>query len=333
MTWILIFAILFGFLFTFLVMPFWIKKTRKSGLLWEDMNKKGHPKNVAASGGIITVAGFILSILAYLALRRFFVGESIFQVEIFALIGVILILCLVGLVDDLLGWHKGGLSTKVRVLLACAASIPLIVINAGVHELSIPFIGAINFGIFYPLVIIPLAVGFVTTTYNFMAGYNGLEAGLGVIMLSFLSFVSVFTGNYWLAIVGMCMVACLIGFLIFNWSPAKVFPGDILTYSVGALIISMGILGNFESIVFIIFIPFLLEVILKIRGKLKKQSFGKVLDDGTLDKPYDKIYSLTHLAIVFLKKLKGRATEKEVVYVIYAIEIIFILLATAALII
>ena len=332
MTWILIFAILFGFLFTLGVMPFWIKRAKQTGLLWEDMNKKGHPKNVASSGGIITVAGFILSVLAYLFLRRFLIGESMFQVEIFALIGVILILCLVGLVDDLLGWHKGGLSTKVRIFLACAASIPLVVINAGNHLLSVPFIGAINFGILYPLIVIPLSIGFVTTTYNFLAGYNGLEAGLGVLMLSFLSFVSVFTGNYWLAVIGMCMVACLLAFLIFNWYPAKVFPGDILTYSVGALIIAMGILGNFESIVFIIFIPFLVEVVLKLRGKLKKHSLAKVREDGTLDKPYDKIYSLTHVAIVFFKKLKGRATEKEVVYFVYAIEIIFILLATLVLI-
>jgi len=333
MTWILIFAILFGFLFTFLVMPFWIKRAKQTGLLWENMHLKGHPKNVAASGGIIVVTGFILSVLSYLFLKTYLTGESAFQVEIFALIGVILILCLVGLVDDLLGWHKGGLSPKVRIFLACAASIPLIVINAGVHNVFIPIIGTINFGILYPLIIIPLSVGFVTTTYNFLAGYNGLEAGLGVLMLSFLSFVSVFTGNYWLAIIGMCMVACLLAFLFFNWKPAKVFPGDILTYSVGALIISMGILGNFESIVLIIFIPFLLEVVLKMRGKLKKHSLAKVLDDGTLDKPYDKIYSLTHLAIVFLKKIKGRATEKEVVYVIYAIEIIFILIAAAVLMI
>ena len=313
-------------------MPLWIKKAKETGLLWENMHKKGHPKNVAASGGIIVAAGFVLSLLVYLFLKTFLIGKSAFEVEIFALIGIILILCLVGLVDDLLGWHKGGLSTKVRILLACAAAIPLVVINAGVHTISLPILGVINLGIFYPLIVIPLSVGFVTTTYNFLAGYNGLEAGLGVLMLSFLSFVCLFSGNNWLAIVGLCMVACLVAFLIFNWYPAKVFPGDILTYAVGALIISMGIFGNFEGIVLIIFIPFLVEVILKLRGKLKKQSLAKVLDNGTLDQPYDKIYSLTHVAIVLLKKWKGRATEKEVVYIVYAIEIVFILIAALTLI-
>lgn len=332
MTWILIFAIWFSFMLTILVLPLWIKKAKKTGLLWEDMNKKGHPKNVASSGGIVVSTAFIISVLLYLFLKTFFVGRSIFEVEIFSLLGVILILCLVGLVDDLLGWHKGGLGTKTRIFLASLASIPLVVISAGIHTISLPFFGAVNFGLLYPILIIPLSVGFVTTTYNFMAGYNGLEAGMGVLILSFLSFVSLYVGQYWLAIVGMCMVASLLAFLTFNWTPAKVFPGDILTYSVGALMIGMTILGNFEKIFIIVFIPYILEVILKLRGGLKKHSFGKVLEDGTLDKPYDKIYSLSHLAIVFLRKIKGSAREKEVVYLHLALEIIFILIATIVLI-
>ncbi len=90
----------------------------------------------------------------------------------------------------------------------------------------------------------------------------------------------------------------------------------------------MAILGNFERIAIIVFIPFLIEVILKIlRGRRKKHSFGKPNEDNTLEMPYKKVYGLTHFAIWFLKKVKGRATEKRVVFLIYIIQLIFILIA------
>ncbi len=50
------------------------------------------------------------------------------------------------------------------------------------------------------------------------------------------------------------MVGALLAFLWFNWYPAKVFPGDTLTYSVGALVACIAILGDMEKIAVILFI-------------------------------------------------------------------------------
>jgi len=75
------------------------------------------------------------------------------------------------------------------------------------------------------------------------------------------------------------------------------------------------------------FIPYILETGLKLRGKLRKQSFGKVQEDGTLDVPYEKFYGLEHIAIYVLKKIKksGKVYEKEVVYIVNLFQIIIIL--------
>ncbi len=324
----MLFAIAVSFLLSLVVLPRWIKKAKDIGLVWEDMNKYNHPKNIAASGGIVVVMSFILSVLAYIFIKTFIFERTSHEIEIFALLAVILILSIVGLTDDLLGWKKGGLSSRARILLAIMASIPLVVINAGTSTVNLPLIGTINFGILYPLIILPLAIGFVSTTYNFLAGFNGLESGMGILILSYLSFVAYVTGSPWLAVIGLCMVASLIVFLFFNWTPAKVFPGDILTYSIGALIVGMAVLGNFEKIAIIVFIPYIIEIILKSRGKFQKHSFGKPTKDQGLKLKYNKIYGLTHFSIWFLSKFKKKVTEQDVVYLIYAIEIIFILLAT-----
>jgi UDP-N-acetylglucosamine--dolichyl-phosphate N-acetylglucosaminephosphotransferase len=316
-----------SFILTAYALPKWIKKCRQVGFLWEDMNKKEKIKRVSASGGVIVVISFVLGLLSYIAIKTFILGGNGESLQIFALLSVILMLALIGFIDDVLGWTFKGLSVRFRLFMAFAASIPLVVINAGVSEIVLPFLGLTELGIYYPLILIPIGIAGASTTYNFLAGFNGLESGQGIIILSFLSLISFLTGTYWLSIVGLCMVFSLLIFWRYNKYPARVFPGDVLTYSLGALIAGMAILGNFEKIAVFIFIPYIIETFLKIRGRLNKQSFGSINEEGFLDMPYEKVYSLTHLSILFLKKFKKRVHEKDVVYLIFIFQIIICLLA------
>ena len=323
----MIISLLISFFLLFYTLPKWIKKCRDVGLLWEDMNKVDRAKRVAASGGVVVVLSFVLGVLSYIAIRTFILGGNGEIVEIFALLSVILILALVGFVDDILGWTSKGLSIRFRLFLALVASIPLVVINVGTKVVGLPYFGVVDLGFYYPLIFIPIGIMGATTTYNFLAGFNGLEAGQGIIMISFLSFISYITGTAWLSVVGLCMVASLLVFYIYNKYPAKVFPGDVLTYSVGALIAIMAILGNFEKIAVFVFIPYVIETVLKVRGKLVKPSFAKVNEDGSLDVPYNKVYGLTHLSVLILKKYKRKVYERDVVYLIFGFQILICLLA------
>ncbi len=320
--------LILSFFIVFLALPFWIKKTKKIGLIWRDMNKYGKPKNVAGSGGVITTLAFVLGVLSYVAIKTFILKTNLITIEIFALLTTVLISSFIGFIDDIMGWVHGGLSAKLRIFLILLSAIPLMVINVGESQIGIPFFGTLNIGLFYPLFFIPIGILGAATTYNFLAGYNGLETGQGILLVGALSLVSLFTGNLGIAIIGFCMMASLSAFLIFNKFPAEVFPGNILTYSVGALIAIMAILGNFERIAIFFFIPYIVETLLKIRGKLKKQSFGLPQKDGSLELPYGKIYGLEHLAIKILKKMKKnkKVYEKDVVYLIHAFQIIIIIL-------
>jgi UDP-N-acetylglucosamine--dolichyl-phosphate N-acetylglucosaminephosphotransferase len=324
---ILLVSLLFSFTLALVALPKWIGVSRKTGLVWEDMNKFERPKNIAASGGIVVIMAFVLGVFSYMFIKTFVYQNTSNILEIFSLISVILIFGIIGLIDDLFGWRNGGLSVRIRIFLALIASIPLMVINAGDHVINLFFMGPTNIGILYPIILIPLGIAGAATTYNFLAGFNGLEAGQGILILSFLSFVSYSTGAPWLAIVGLCMVVSLIAFYIYNKFPSKVFPGDTMTYAIGALIAGMAILGNFERIAIFIFIPYILEIILKLRGGLKKQSFGIPDKNGGLKLPYKKIYSLTHLSILIFNKFKKKVTEKDVVYLIFSFQIIICLLA------
>lgn len=324
---LLLISIVIPFFATVFLMPYWIRKSRQIGLVWEDMNKL-NSKNVAGSGGVIIILGFIVGTLIYIALKTFYFNSSENLIEIFAILVTVFFVGGVGFIDDIFGWQRGGLSKKSRILLILFAAIPLMVINAGTSEIAIPFIGQINLGIFYSLILVPLGIVGASTTFNFLAGYNGLEAGQGILLLSALAAFSLVTGTSWLSIVALCMISALAAFLIFNKSPAKVFPGDSLTYCVGVLIACMAILGNYERFAVFIFIPYIAETALKLRGGLKKHSFGKAMKDGSIKNRYEKAYGLEHLAVRLLEKINKnkKAYEADVVLIIYLIQALFIFL-------
>ncbi len=321
----LVLPLLASFLVVVFLMPFWIRKARQINLMWENMNQLNSQK-IAGSGGIVMIIGFVLGLLLFVAHSVFFLNSNEHLVEIFAMLSVLLILCGIGLLDDLLGWRKGGLSKRSRIILVAFAAIPLIVLKVGKSIINIPLIGPIDTGLLYALVIIPIGIVGATTTFNFLAGFNGLESGQGIIIFSALALVSLFTGSTWLFWIILIMIASLLAFFLFNNFPARVLPGDSLTYSVGGMIAIIAILGNFEKIAIFFFIPYALETILKLRGKLSKQSFGKPQKDGTLDMLYSKIYGLEHLAIYLLNKTKWKATEQRVVMLIWSFQILIIII-------
>ncbi|MBU2104462.1 MAG: glycosyl transferase family 4 [Nanoarchaeota archaeon] len=292
---ILIISVLAGFFVTLFFIPFWIKKAKQIGLVGEDKHKKTWEK-IAEAGGVSVLFGFVFGVLIYIAIKTFYYHNSENLVDIFALLSSVLIIGFVGFLDDILGWKK-GLSRKSRIILVLFAAIPLMVINAGESSMM-----GIEFGWLYPLFFVPLGILGATTTYNFLAGMNGLEAGQGIIILSGLATVVYLTNKAWLSLILIIMVFCLIAFYLFNKYPAKIFPGDVLTYPVGALIAIAAIIGNIEKIAVFFFIPYILETGLKIRGKLKKESFAKMNGNGGLEVPYNKFYGLEHIAVYILKK-------------------------------
>lgn len=328
---ILIIPLLTSIIVSQFFIPRWISKAKKIGLMWENMNSHKKPL-VAGSGGITFVASFTLGVLVYIAINTFYFKRSDNVIDIFALTTSILILSLIGLSDDLMGWRSGGLSKKLRMVLCLFAAIPLIVINSGTSQISIPLIGQINAGLLYAIIIIPIGIVATSTTFNFLAGFNGLEAGQGIIIMSALGIATYISGNSWLSFICLLAVFSLIPFWVYNKYPARVFPGDVLTYPLGGLIAIIAILGNIEKATIIIFTPYILEVILKVRGGLIKQSFGKPDKNDNLSMPYEKIYGLEHLAIKIIGRLKKRVKERDVVWFLHIVQIIFVILGLGVLI-
>ena len=83
--------------------------------------------------------------------------------------------------------------------------------------MGIPLIGGVNFGILYPLILIPIGVVCAANAINLLGGFNGSEAGMGVVYSSFLGVYSLINGESVSSAIFFSTVGALIGFLKFNW--------------------------------------------------------------------------------------------------------------------
>lgn len=322
----LILSIIVAFSVSMFFTPQFARYLKYIGLTGKDVQKPGKPE-IPEMGGPAVIAGFLSGIFLFIWIKVFLYGKNTGLVEIFAGISTVLIIFLVGMLDDISGIKKRigkrkGLKQWQKPLLTIPASIPLVAIMAGNSSISLPIIGSVDVGILYPLFLIPIGVVGASNAINMLAGLNGLEAGLGAVLISGLGIFALLNGNVFLAAFALTFSAALVGFLIYNWYPAKIFPGDSLCYTIGAVVASVAILGNMERFALLCFIPWFIELLLKARSKFKAESFGKLRKDGTLEAPYDKCYSLTHCVM----KL-GKFKEKEIVSILISVEILIVIMA------
>lgn len=319
---ILTIPIIVSFITTLYTTKLWIARAKEIGLVGRDMNKQGDIK-VAEAGGVWVMIGSAFGLLTLVAMETY-VGKGYGHLnELFALTTLLLLSGFVGFLDDTLGW-KRGIKPLYRVLVTIPISIPLVVIKAGYSKMNLPLIGTIDFGILYPLILVPIGVMGASNAFNMVAGYNGLESTQSILLSLFTALYAYVKKQEFVFDSALIMISAALAFLIYNKYPAKVFPGNSFTYGFGAFYASLVIIGDFQKFGLMLFTIYFIELILFIRGLLNgvyKENFGIPQPDGSLKPPYDKCYSITHLAIKFLVRIKGKATEKEVVELIAVLQI------------
>jgi len=327
-------SVLISFLTTFLLTPRIIEFLMAAQIVAVDLHKKDRPK-LPASGGICVGAGILVGILFFVGVQTFSPalsssGSQKSAIELLAVISSILIVTLSGLLDDLnvktkALQTKDGINVKigfpqwVKPLLTLPAAVPLMVISAGRTTMALPFIGVVNFGDLYPLVIIPIGFVGASNVVNMLGGFNGLEAGMGVVYTLSLGLYALTTGGIQAAVLLLTACTALLAFLRYNWYPAKILAGDSLTYLLGSLVAAGVILGDMQRAGLIVMLPFIIEFALKARSNFEASCLGKLGDDGRLNPPYGKkIYSWTHV-LMNLDKLR----ERDVTVALIIIQVFF----------
>ncbi|OLS13462.1 MAG: Phospho-N-acetylmuramoyl-pentapeptide-transferas e [Promethearchaeota archaeon CR_4] len=300
------------------LMPIWMRFARAKGWIGKEIHKVNRPE-VPESGGTVFFVGLVTGIL----LLRLFYPQ--FANEIWILLLSVIIAGLIGFVDD-----RKRLSPFVKIFSVLIAGLPFLVtslskfISLGT-PIVIPILGELRLSIIYPLVT-PLIIAVSTNTVNMLEGYNGEGAGtcliVGVAML-----IGGIIQNSAIAVIFIIpFIAAIVGFLKFNKYPARVFPGDIGTLTMGSMIGGVMILGGIEVATFCALLAHIFNsfyVIISIRG-LRESHTVKKKDIIVL--PDNRIQASTETgAPVTLPRLllaHGELTEPKLVHHFWKLSII-----------
>lgn len=335
-----------GFVSVVLAGPKAIKYLASSGIYGVDQQKPEKPK-VPTSGGILVLFGFMFSVTLFLGLSQLLNVNSFNVTVLLASLCSITLIALIGLIDDI---HvprdeeiiietpdhffyafiedvgsadeehedidRQGLSQFFKMLFVLPAVLPLIAVGAGSPSMTLPLLGTVNWGLIYPLVLLPVGLLFVANVVNMLAGMNGLSSGLSIVAGSALGVFALLNGEIEAAVIGFSLASTLLGFLVFNWYPASLLPGDSLTYLSGAALFSAMVVGNMERFGVFIFVPWIVEFFLKLRSGFNAHSWGNLVD-GKLKPQHEKNYSLT------IPLMKKGLNEKQITVTLIGLEAVF----------
>jgi UDP-N-acetylglucosamine--dolichyl-phosphate N-acetylglucosaminephosphotransferase len=307
-----------SFAFTYLGTPHLIPKLKVAKIMGQDMSKSGKPK-VPEMGGLAIVGGFVVGVLLAIALTTFsLLEEPVNLAYILAGLSTILIMALIGIIDDLFIMRQ-----RTKALLPVFAALPLVAVKAGVTTMTLPLLGPTDFGILYVLVLIPVAITGAANATNMLAGFNGLEAGLGLVMTGTVGVVSYLTGSVEATVLSFAMFGALLAFIRYNWCPAKILIGDIGTLCIGASIATIVILGNIEKVGIILIAPFVFELVLKARSRFEAESWCEFKNNLLVCPSKHEVYGLGRLVMY----LSGGIRERNLVLTLITFELVFAVLA------
>ncbi len=315
----LIIIFIVGFVITTLIIPPIIKFMKNKGYTGIDIHKNSRTK-VAESGGVALIFGIsCTSVLLILFFPSFF-NETLIFILTIVLSGVI------GFIDD-----RIRLKSRYKVILTIFTGILIFLANLfgfiTIESPTIPFLGKLRLSFIYPIVV-PIIVAVFANTVNMLEGYNGEGSGTSIIALSSLFVCSLIWDSAEGMLFTVISLSVLIPFYLYNKFPARIFPGDVGTLSIGAMFAGIALFGSLEAAVFCALLIHIFNsfyVLYSVKGFLES---SEILDNKSdiLMMEDDFIKASDHksaaLTLPRLLLAKGPLREPEIVKKIYIISII-----------
>ena len=265
-----LFALMLGFIgatiFGLIIIPF-LKKLKAGQniniYVEAHRNKAGTP----TMGGLI----FIIPTFA-ITLFLLLTGKIEYSVNLVIVLFVFLSYGLIGFLDDFISLRRKtnkGLTQFQKILLQLIVALVFYVLfrqyTAGDSYLRISALGIDwNLGWFYGVFILFLLVG-SSNAVNLTDGLDGLAGGLSAI--AFLAFGLIAMGSWWIegnsdmGIFCFILMGSIMGFLVYNSNPAKVFMGDTGSLTLGATMATIAILTSHELSLAVIGGVFVIETL------------------------------------------------------------------------
>jgi len=210
--------------------------------------RRRHRGVVPRTGGVAMYAGFVVAIGAMLLLPQVLPGQSIFPPRLDPgeatrlaglLIGVSAIFVF-GLADDRL-----ELTSKQQYAGQFLSALLAIAFTIWIQKVNNPFTNE-QIVFLWPVVGLLTVFWFtgMMNTVNWLDGLDGLAAGVSCIVAAFICIHMLREGQLSVALLPLALVGATLGFLPYNFNPAKVFMGSGGSYFLGWAVAALGIIGG-----------------------------------------------------------------------------------------
>ena len=295
-----------AFALTFIQMPFTIKLAKKKGFLDVPKDERRvHKEPIPVGGGIAMVISVTILMLYYLPINKSLIMTILAS----------LVIALSGLYDD-----KEDLNPKLKFLFQILAGVLLILGGMKIEFVTNPF-DSHDALLILNILSIPVTIFWVcgiTNTINLIDGLDGLASGVSMICAISMFFITYKMGRYEVSTVCALVAGACLGFLPFNFNPAKIFMGDTGALYLGFMLSYISISGFLkQAAILMIFVPVLIlgvpvfdTAFAMVRRKLSGKSMVEA-DKGHLHH----------------RLLKMGLNQRQTVVILYSISAIFGILA------
>ena len=234
-----------SFLLAFIVAPYSIKIAEKIGAI--DIPKddrRMRKKSIPKLGGLAVITGFAISLIYLISVMNIEGSINLFDENLYfkKLIGVglgVVIITITGVIDD-----TKTLKPLQKLFGQVLAAIVAVSFGIRISAEDIPFIQNTELANELSMVVTVIWIIGITNAINLIDGLDGLSSGIALI--SCISLLIIFALNYspMIAILMITsLIGALVGFLPFNFSPAKTFIGDTGSNFLGYILSIVSILG------------------------------------------------------------------------------------------
>jgi len=238
-------AFLIAFIVSMMLTPYSIRIAEKIGAVDVPKDKRRmHTREMPKFGGPAVIIGFLISVIYLLIVMSIEGSIDLFSQEQYwvKLIGLFLgigVITIVGIIDD-----TKTLKPLPKLMGQILAAIIVVAFGIKIEHITIPFLYQIGLTEAFSVLITILWIVGITNAINLIDGLDGLSSG--ITLISCISLLIIFSLNEspLIAIILItALIGAIVGFLPFNFAPAKTFIGDTGSNFLGFMLSTISILG------------------------------------------------------------------------------------------
>ncbi len=238
-------SFLLAFIVSFMATPYSIKIAEKIGAI--DIPKddrRMRKKSIPKLGGLAVIAGFAISLIYLISVMNIEGSINLFDENSYfkKLIGVglgVIIITITGVIDD-----TKTLKPLQKLFGQVLAAMVAVAFGIQIDSADIPFITNVELANEISMIVTVIWIVGITNAINLIDGLDGLSSGIALISCVSLLIIFALNDSPMVAILMITsLIGALVGFLPFNFSPAKTFIGDTGSNFLGYILSIVSILG------------------------------------------------------------------------------------------